>query len=91
MLARLVATVPFKVGTQVFALVVSPASGEQLDAKHAFCSRGEATHVPASAHVPAQVPTAQALPVGFAWFGQPLAGSHSPATWHESDAMQVTG
>jgi hypothetical protein len=31
MLAMFVATVPFNVGTQEFGLVVTPASGEQLD------------------------------------------------------------
>jgi hypothetical protein len=40
MLAMFVATVPFSVGTQVLGVVVTPASVEQVDVKHAFAAVG---------------------------------------------------
>ena len=40
MLAMFVATVPFRVGTQVLGVVVTPASVEHVDVKQAFAAVG---------------------------------------------------
>jgi hypothetical protein len=95
MLAMFVATVPFSVGTHVFVPVVNPPSGLQLVVKHALVAYGCPSHEPDPLHAPPHAPTLHAVPEAAGGLVQPpLPASpttHVPATWHESDATQVTG
>jgi hypothetical protein len=92
MLARFVATVPFNVGTHVLGVVATPASGEQLDVKHAFEARGVSTQAPAALHVPPHAPFAQALPAAARGVVHaPLVGLHVPTAWQGSVGAHDTG
>ena len=95
MLARFVATVPFKVGTQLFDPFETPPSGVQLDVKHAFVAAGASRQAPVALHVPPHAPAEQAVPAAATGLEHPPVppspGVQVPAVWHESDGLHVTG
>ncbi len=71
MLARFVATVPFRVGTQLLGPLTTPASGEQVEVKQAFWAAMASTQVPAALQLPPQDPTEQAVPLAATGLEQP--------------------